>query len=72
MGSQNEELKKLTSTYILSAVLMKAAMSLVPPFRKVSDLFKRGNPFTRDYEIKKELGVPDSVFHRGYQLIHKN
>lgn len=43
----------------------------VPPIRGVRDLFEVGNPFSRDYEIKKRLGVPEEVFYRGYQLIHK-
>jgi len=72
LGFGGKFIRKLLRDEIARERLVNGSDFPVPPFRRVSDLFKRGNPFTRDYEIKKELGVPDSVFYRGYQLIRKN
>lgn len=41
----------------------------VPPLRTLSDVLGKHNPFTRDFNIKCGLGVPESVFHRGYTLL---
>ncbi|MDI6806552.1 MAG: NAD-dependent epimerase/dehydratase family protein [Candidatus Aenigmarchaeota archaeon] len=41
------------------------------PIKRRWELNKIKNPLTKDYEIKKALGVPDSVFNRGYELINK-
>ncbi len=41
----------------------------IPPIKSVSDFFRKSNPFTRDFDIKRRLGVPESVFHRGLTLL---
>jgi len=72
LGFGGRSIRKLLRDEIAKERLVNGSDFPVPPLRKVSDIFKCGNPFKRDYEIKKQLGVPDSVFYRGYQLIHKN
>jgi len=71
LGLGGRFIRKLLKDEVASGKLVNGSDFPVPPLRKVSNFFKSGNPFTRDYEIKKKLGVPDSVFYRGYQLINK-
>lgn len=72
LGLGGKSIRKLLRDEIARERLVNGSDFPVPPLRKVHHLFQSGNPFSRDYEIKKELSVPDSVFYRGYQLICKN
>ena len=72
LGLGGKFIRKLLKDEIARERLVNGSDFPVPPLRSVSDLLKRGNPLSRDYEVKKALGVPDAVFYRGYQLIHKN
>jgi predicted TIM-barrel fold metal-dependent hydrolase len=72
LGLGGRFIRKLLKDEVARERLVNGSDFPVPPLRGVRDLFKRGNPFSRDYEIKKKLGVPDSVFYRGYRLIRKN
>ena len=71
LGFSGRLVRKLLKDQIVSKRLVNGSDFPVPPLRTVTDFIRRGNPFTRDYEIKTKLGVPDSVFHRGYQLIRR-
>ncbi len=39
------------------------------PFRTWWAAWKRENPFRRDFEIKRALGLPDEIFLRGYDVL---
>ncbi len=71
LGLGGSLIKRLLKDQAVCSRLVNGSDYPVPPLRTVIDIFRRRNPFTRDYEIKTRLGVPDSVFHRGYQLIRK-
>jgi len=66
LGFGGRSIRKLVRDEVAKERLVNGSDFPVPPFRSVSDLFKSINPFSRDYEIKKKLGVPDSVFYRAY------
>ena len=69
VGFGGHFVRRLLKDQMVSEKLVNGSDFPVPPLRGVSDLLRRRNPFTRDYEIKSKLGVPDSVFHRGYLLV---
>jgi len=71
LGFGGRQVKKLLKDQIVCKRLVNGSDFPVPPLRTVTDFIRRRNPFTRDYEIKAKLGVPDNVFHRGYQLIRR-
>lgn len=62
-------LKRLLRDGVAVTRLVNGSDFPVPPLRGLQDLLRRNNPIARDYEIKTKLGVPESVFHRGYQLL---
>jgi hypothetical protein len=72
LGLGGNLMKKLLKDPAVCSRLVNGSDYPVPPLRTVADIFRRRNPFTRDYEIKSRLGVPDSVFYRGFQLIRKH
>ncbi|HEY32885.1 MAG TPA: amidohydrolase family protein [Dehalococcoidia bacterium] len=71
LGFGGRLIRKLLENQIASERLVNGSDFPVPPLRTVIDIFRRSNPFIRDYQIKTTLGVPDSVFYRGYQLIRR-
>ena len=71
VGFGGRVVKKLLKDQMVRTRLVNGSDFPVPPLRAITDLLRRGNPFTRDYEIKSKLGVPDSVFYRGYLLVHR-
>ena len=72
LGRGRSLIKRLLRDPVVYSRLVNGSDYPVPPLGTVADIFRRRNPFTRDYEIKNSLGVPDSVFYRGYQLIRKH
>jgi predicted TIM-barrel fold metal-dependent hydrolase len=72
LGFGGRLVRKLLKDQIASERLVNGSDFPVPPLRNPIDIFRRSNPFIRDYEIKTKLGVPDSVFQRGYELIRRH
>ncbi len=61
--------KKLLEDDLVCQRLVNGSDFPIPPIKSVSDFFRKSNPFTRDFDIKRRLGVPESVFHRGLTLL---
>ena len=69
IGIAGHYVKKLLKDEQVCQKLVNGSDFPIPPMKTVSDFFRKSNPFTRDFDIKSRLGVPESVFHRGYTLL---
>jgi len=71
-GLGGRQIKRLLKSGLAETRLVNGSDFPVPPVRAITDLIRHSNPLTRDHEIKKKLGVPDSVFCRGYRLVRRH
>ena len=69
IGIAGHYVKQLLEDELVCQRLVNGSDFPVPPLKSVSDFFRKPNPFTRDFDIKRRLGVPESVFHRGCTLL---
>lgn len=69
IGIAGHYVKGLLEDEEASARLVNGSDFPVPALKSFSDFFAKSNPFTRDYHIKRRMGVSESVFHRGFTLL---